>query len=225
MRILVIEDEQRLAEALTQILREQKYEVDTVYDGEEGYHYARSGVYDGIIIDVMLPKRSGFEVIEELRKEKVSTPVLVLSARDEIAYKIQGLDLGADDYVTKPFVPEELLARLRTISRRVGEVVTNEVSFGDIHLDLSNNTLVCGIKSVHLGFKEFEIMKLFLTQPKRILSKEELITQVWGYDSEVEANNVEAYVSFLRKKLFFLASEVTIHSIRKVGYRLECKEL
>lgn len=221
MNLLIVEDEVRLAEALAQIMTEQKYSVDMVYDGEDGLAYAESGLYDVIVLDVMLPKRSGFEVVRELRAKKIATPVLLLTARDEISDKVTGLDCGADDYMTKPFSPEELLARVRALARRQGDVVLEEMSFSDLTLNLSAYTLQCGAKSVHLGYKEFEVMRLLMGNPSMIVPKEDLITRVWGSESGAEDNNVEAYISFLRKKLFFLGSRVNIGTVRKVGYRLE----
>lgn len=224
MQILIVEDEKRLAEALKQIMTENRYAADVVYDGVDGLDYALSGQYDVIVLDVMLPKRNGFEIVREMRRSNISTPVLMLTARDEISDKVTGLDCGADDYMTKPFSPEELMARIRALSRRQGEVVAEQLTFGDLVLRLSENTLCSGIKSVHLGFKEFEVMKLLMISPKVIISKDELIQRVWGNDSEAEDNNVEAYVSFLRKKISFLGSKVNINSVRKVGYRLEGDE-
>jgi DNA-binding response OmpR family regulator len=221
LNLLIVEDEVRLAEALAQIMTEQKYSVDMVYDGEDGLAYAESGLYDVIVLDVMLPKRSGFEVVRELRAKKIATPVLLLTARDEISDKVTGLDCGADDYMTKPFSPEELLARVRALARRQGDVVLEEMSFSDLTLNLSAYTLQCGAKSVHLGYKEFEVMRLLMGNPSMIVPKEDLITRVWGSESGAEDNNVEAYISFLRKKLFFLGSRVNIGTVRKVGYRLE----
>lgn len=220
MRILVVEDEKRLSDALTQILREQKYAVDAVYDGEDGYQYASSGDYDAIILDVMLPKRTGFEIVRALRREKIATPVLMLTARDELESKINGLDCGADDYMTKPFAPEELTARIRALTRRQGEVVLEEMTYEDIVLELNSSDLRCKSKRVRLSFKEFEVMKLLLLSPNTIVPKEQLIVKVWGAESDAEDNNVEAYISFLRKKLFFLGSRVTIQTVRKLGYRL-----
>jgi DNA-binding response OmpR family regulator len=218
--ILIVEDEKRLSDALTQIMREQKYTVDAVYDGEDGYQYALCGDYDAIVLDVMLPKRSGFEVVKALRKEKVATPVLLLTARDELESKVAGLDCGADDYMTKPFAPEELTARIRALTRRQGEVVLEEMTFEDLTLELSNCDLKCGIKHIRLSFKEFEVMKLLLAAPNIIVPKEQIIVKVWGAESDAEDNNVEAYISFLRKKLLYLGSRVTIVTIRKLGYRL-----
>jgi len=221
VNILIVEDEVRLAEALAQIMTEQKYSVDVVHDGEDGLAYAESGLYDVVVLDVMLPKRSGFEVVRALRGKKIATPVLLLTARDEISDKVTGLDCGADDYMTKPFSPEELLARVRALARRQGDVVLEEMTFSDVTLNLSAYTLECGAKSVHLGFKEFEVMRLLMGNPSMIVPKDDLITRVWGTESSAEDNNVEAYISFLRKKLFFLGSKVNIGTVRKVGYRLE----
>lgn len=220
MRILVVEDEKRLADALTQIMREQKYTVDTVYDGEDGYQYALTGDYDAVILDVMLPKRNGYEVVRALRREKIATPVLMLTARDELESKVTGLDCGADDYMTKPFAPEELTARIRALTRRQGEVVLEELSFEDTVLELSSSDLRCGKKRIRLSYKEFEVMKLLLLSQNAIVPKEQLIVKVWGPESDAEDNNVEAYISFLRKKLFFIGSRVTIQTVRKLGYRL-----
>lgn len=224
MRILIVEDEIRLAEALGQIMVEQKYNADIVHDGEAALDYALSGLYDVLILDVMIPKKSGFEVVKALRGQKNMTPVLLLTAKDEITDKVIGLDCGADDYMTKPFAAEELLARVRALSRRQGDVVLEELVFSDLTLNLSNNSLYKGAKSVHLGFKEYEVLKLLMSNPKQIIPKEDIIIKVWGLDSNAEDNNVEAYISFLRKKFFFLGSSVTIGTIRKVGYRLEVED-
>lgn len=221
MQVLVVEDEVRLADALAQILRENKYMVDIAYTGTDGLEYASSGIYDVIILDVMLPGMSGFQVAEALRNRKNQTAILMLTAKDTISDKVTGLDSGADDYMTKPFAPEELLARVRALTRRQGEVVLNELTFLDLTLDLSSCDLKCGAKSVHLNYKEFEILKLLMTNSKTVVTKDTLLVKVWGYDSGAEDNNVEAYISFLRKKLFFLGSCVEITVLRKIGYRLE----
>lgn len=223
MRILIVEDETRLANALAQILTEQKYMTDVAYNGSDGLDYGLSGIYDAIILDVMLPGINGFELAQKLRQGKIETPILMLTAKDAISDKVTGLDSGADDYMTKPFAPEELLARLRVLTRRHGEVIIDEMSFEDLSLQLSNSDIKCGDKSVHLNFKEFEIMKLLISNGNVAVTKESIITKVWGYDSDAEDNNVEAYISFLRKKLHFLKSKVSITAIRKVGYRLEVK--
>ena len=224
MRILIIEDEVRLAEALAQILRQQKYAADAVYTGEDGLAYALSGQYDLVILDVMLPGLNGYEAVQKMRLQKNATPVLMLTAKDEISDKVAGLDCGADDYMTKPFVTEELLARVRALARRQGEVVLEQLSFGDLVLHLSTHELAGEKGSIHLGYKEFEVLKLLLSHPGMVVTKSMLIAKVWGMDSEVEDNNVEAYISFLRKKLSFLHSRVEIITLRKVGYRLEASK-
>lgn len=223
MRLLVVEDEARLAEALGEILKTQKYAVDIVYDGEDGYDYACSNIYDAIVLDVMLPKMDGFEITRRLRSEGNTTPIIMLTARDNINDKIKGLDAGADDYLTKPFVPEELLARIRAISRRQGEVILNELKFEDVSLQLSNYTLDGPNRSIRLGPKEFEIMRLLISSPNVIVPKEDILVKVWGTETDVEENNVEVYISFLRKKLDKLSDRVQISTIRKIGYRLEVK--
>ena len=225
MNILIVEDEKRLADALHQILLEQKYMVDVVYDGAEGLDYAMSGIYDCIILDIMLPSINGFDVCLELRKNRITTPVLMLTAKDTISDKVIGLDAGADDYMTKPFSPDELLARLRVLTRRKGEVILDEIKYHDITLHIDQSKLSCdkSIKNIHLNFKECEMLKMFLSRPEVIISKQELITRIWGYDSDAGDNNVEAYISFLRKKLVFVESEVEIVSLKKLGYKLTSK--
>lgn len=221
MQILIVEDEKRLADALRQIILEQKYMADVVYDGNDGFLYGKSGIYDLIILDVMLPYKDGFQVALELRQNKISTPILMLTAKDTIADKVGGLNCGADDYMTKPFAPEELLARIKALTRRKGEVMLDKLQFDDFDFDASTNQLSKGAKSVHLNFKEAELLKLFLSKPSVIISKDEIITKVWGYDSDAGSNNVEAYISFLRRKLSFINSEAEIKSVKKLGYRLE----
>ena len=214
-----------MAEALSHILLEQKYKVDVVNDGAEGLDYALSGIYDCIILDVMLPSKNGFDVCLELRRNKITTPVLMLTAKDTVSDKVKGLDAGADDYMTKPFAPDELLARLRVLTRRKGEVILDQISFEDIILHIDQSKLSCSksAKSIHLNFKECELLKLFISKPTVIVSKQDLITRIWGYDSDAGDNNVEAYVSFLRKKLAFVESNVEIVSLKKLGYKLTTK--
>lgn len=221
MKVLIVEDEVRLADALGQIMKEQNYKADIVNDGTDGLYYGLTNEYDVIILDVMLPGKNGFQVVQKLRESRIHTPVLLLTARDDISDKVNGLDKGADDYLTKPFIPEELLARIRALSRRQGEVFVDERIFGDLILNLSSNDLSCGAKSIHLAYKEFEVLKLLMSNSGKIISKDTLISRVWGNDSDAEDNNVEAYISFLRKKLNFIGSNVEIGTIRKVGYRLE----
>lgn len=222
MRILLVEDEIHLAQALTEILKKNTYNADAVYDGQKGLEYARSGVYDLIILDIMLPKMSGIEVLRNLRAEKNSVPVLMLTAKDEIEDKVAGLDYGADDYMTKPFSTDELLARVRALLRRKGEVIDDELVFGDIILKLKKNELVSGENQVKLSLKEFQILELLMYNPEQILTKERMIDKIWGGDSDAEYNNVEVYISFLRKKLQFLGARTEIKTVRGVGYSLEC---
>lgn len=221
MRILIVEDEQALADVITELFRDQHYEVDTVYDGKSGLEYALIGDYALIILDVMLPLMDGFAVVKSLRQQKISTPVLMLTAREAINDKITGLDCGADDYMTKPFDYDELFARVRALTRRVGEVVLDKLSFGDLTLNLDSAELHCGHKSVHLSYKEFAIMQQLLQHPSMTVSKENLIVNVWGSSSDAVENNVEVYISFLRKKLRFLGSTVQIITVRRIGYHLE----
>jgi len=220
MRILIVEDEIRLAQALEHILCEAGYEADAVNDGQSGLDWALATHYDAIILDVMLPKRDGMSVASELRRAGVSTPILMLTAKSEIADKITGLDSGADDYMTKPFSPSEMLARIRALTRRQGEVVFEKMTFGDLTLLLQSYDLLANDKQIHLSFKEFNLLRILMANPKQVVSKETLIDKVWGYESSAEDNNVEAYVSFVRKKLQFLNSTVSIETVRKAGYRL-----
>lgn len=221
MRILIVEDEKYLAEALGQIMADQHYQADVVYDGADGLDYALTGQYDAIVLDVMLPKLDGFEAAKQLRAAHISTPILMLTARDEVTDKITGLDCGADDYMTKPFDSGELLARVRALTRRQGEVVGNTITVGDLTLQMDVRCLTCGDNSVRLGFKEFEMMRLLMSGCHAVVPKDEIISKVWGLDSNAEDNNVEVYISFLRKKLAFLHSSVVIRTVRKVGYFLE----
>ena len=221
MRVLIVEDERRLAEALGQIMAEQRYQTDVVYDGADGLDYALTEQYDVIVLDVMLPKLDGFEVASRLRHAHVSTPIFMLTARDEMPDKIAGLDHGADDYMTKPFDIGELLARVRALTRRQGEVIGEQLTAGDLTLELSTRCLRQGDKSVRLGFKEFDVLRQLMVHPRAVVPKEDIIARVWGLDSDAEDNNVEVYISFLRKKLSFLESNVSIGTVRKVGYYLE----
>ena len=224
MKILVVDDEVKLADALGELFRRNKFIADVVYDGEDGYFYAKNGDYDVIILDVMMPKIDGFEVVSRLRQNKINTPVLMLTALDEVSSRVKGLDCGADDYLTKPFASEELLARVRALARRQSEFVFDELTYHDISLNTSNYTLSCGQKVVSLGAKEYEIMRLLLANPTQVISKDTIISKVWGLDSDITENNVEAYMSFLRKKLFFIGSKVNITSKRLLGYYLEKEE-
>ena len=222
MKLLLVEDEKQLSEALQQILIKNKYSVDAVYNGEEGLLYALSDVYDVIIFDIMLPKLNGIEILKTIRKKGISTPVILLTAKATIEDKILGLDCGADDYLPKPFSTEELLARLRALTRRSGGFINeNTLEFSDIKLNLSTYDMEVKDNSITLTQKEFEILRYFMQRPKSVVSKDDLITKLWGYDSDIEYNNIEVYISFLRKKLAYVESNVKIITIRRVGYRLE----
>ncbi len=223
MNVLVVEDERGLAEALVEILSDSGYSVDSVYDGQSGFDYAMSGMYDAVILDVMLPKMDGFEIVNKMRKMGNSIPVLFLTARTSLSDKVTGLDSGGDQYMTKPFQPEELLARIRALSRRKGEVVFEKLEFGDLELNLDTSELNCGEKVVHLSYREFEVAKLFMSNPNQTFSKEQILTKVWGVDSEVADNSVEAYVSFIRKKMKYLKTNVEIATLRMLGYRMQLK--
>lgn len=221
MRILLVEDELHLAEALTQILRKNNYTVDAVNDGEAGLDNALSGIYDLIILDIMLPKMDGISILKNIRKESIDAPVILLTAKGEISDKVTGLDSGADDYLAKPFATEELLARIRAMSRRKGEVLQNDtLKYGDIELNIATLNLTKGSKELKLILKESQLLELLISRKNVATSKELIIEKLWGFDSEVEHNHVEVYISFLRKKLAFLDSEVTINTIRGVGYTL-----
>lgn len=224
MNILVVEDEHNLADAICHILNEAGYHAEAVYDGKSGLVSAESGLYDAVVLDVMLPKMDGFEVVHELRRQGNSVPVLLLTARTSTTDKVEGLDAGADDYMTKPFEAPELLARLRALTRRQGDVVLDELSFADLTLDLSTHDLRCGEKSVHLSGKEFEVLRMLMGSTSRVVSKQDLLTRVWGTDGEGSENSVEAYVSFIRKKINHLGSKVQVTTLRMLGYRLEVFE-
>lgn len=222
MRILVVEDEKNLASALVKLLEGQQYAAEAVCDGQSGLDYARSGQYDALILDVMLPSLNGFQIASTLREEGIDVPILMLTARDKVNDKVRGLDSGADDYLTKPFTTEELLARVRALLRRQGTVQMDAVIFGDITLSLGASTLSRQDKQVRLSRKEQEVMYILMSLPPgHIVSKDELIMKVWGADSEAMDNNVEAYISFLRKKLLYLNSAVQIIAQRRLGYLLE----
>ncbi len=221
MNILVVEDEVSLAKAIKQILEKRGWFADTVYNGNDALDYVSGFAYDLVILDVMLPGQDGFKVVEKMRKAGMNTPVLMLTARSEISDKVTGLTSGADDYMTKPFDPEELAARVIALTRRKGEITMDTLEYGDLKLDLTSAVLSRAEESVQLSKKEFELAKLFMQNPSNTLTKENIITKVWGYDSEATDNNAEAYISFLRKKLKFLKSNVGIKNIQKIGYRLE----
>lgn len=222
MKLLLIEDEKNLSDALVHIFKKEKYSVDAVYDGESGLDLGLTGIYDIILLDLMLPKKSGIEVLKELRENEITTPVLILTAKDSITDKVEGLDSGGDDYLAKPFSTPELLARIRALLRRKTENINEDsISFGDIELNISSYELVSGDKRVKVSLKECEIMKYLLQRPNFVVTKDELIIKIWGYDSEAEYNNIEVYISFLRKKLLFLEAKTEIETVRGAGYKLD----
>ena len=221
MNILVVEDERNLADAICKILEDAGYHTEVAYDGTTGYRFAASGAYDAMILDIMLPGKDGIEIVRDLRHGGDSTPVMLLTARTATSDKVGGLDAGADDYMTKPFENEELLARVRALTRRSGDLMLDEAKFGDLVLDLTTHDLACGERSAHLSSKEFEVMRTLMMSPTRVLSKQDLLTRVWGSDADATENSVEAYISFLRKKIHYLHSGVQITTLRMLGYRLE----
>lgn len=221
MRILIAEDEVSLSNALKKVLETQGYGVDAVYDGSSAVDYAVQIDYSVIILDVMIPELDGFEVVRTLRRKGVRTPVLMLTARAATADKVSGLNSGADDYMTKPFETEELIARVAALTRRPGEFITEKLTHGDLSLDLNSAILSCGAESVQLSRKEFEVLRIFLYNPNMTVTTENIIINVWGIESEATDNNVEVYVSFIRKKLKYLKSSVSIKKIPRIGYRLE----
>lgn len=219
MKVLIVEDDTKLAQALGRILEESDYTVDMVHDGTTGRDWAVVGDYDAIILDVMMPGMDGYEVVREIRYANVDTPVLMLTARGSVSDKIAGLDHGADDYMTKPFSPAELMAHLRALMRRQGSVIFESVDAGDVSLKLDSHELARDEKTIHLSKTEFALAKMLMSNKERILPKEMIIEKIWGIESSTADNNVEAYVSFLRKKLRYLESDARIETIRKVGYK------
>ncbi len=221
MKLLVVEDEKMLADSLKLLLEERDFQVDTAYDGEDGLAYAETGVYDLIILDVMMPKLNGYQVARRLRQKRTSTPILMLTARSELMDRVEGLNSGADYYLTKPFDSRELLACVNALLRRQGTEV-DELSYGNTSLDLESGTLNCGENSLRLSAREFDVMRLLMQSKENNLSKEQILSRVWGYDSEAVENHVEVYVGFLRKKLKSIGSNVSIVAARRLGYHLEC---
>ena len=223
MRILIVEDEVRLAEALGEIMKAQRYTTDIVYDGEAAFDNAMSGIYDCIILDVMIPKMDGFEVVRRMRAEKNTTPVIMLTAKAEVDDRVEGLDAGADDYLTKPFAIKELLARIRSMTRRQPELSDSVLKFGNLSLDRSDYELAGPDGSTKLANKEFQIMEMLMTNPGQVISTERFLEKIWGYDTDAEVNVVWVYISTLRKKLASLGTSVQIKAARGVGYSLEDK--
>ena len=222
MRVLIVEDEVRLAQTLQDLMEMEGYTADVCHDGEAGLDNALSGIYDVILLDVMLPKLDGFTVLRRLRSAGSAVPVLMLTARDQVGDKVTGLDAGADYYLTKPFEPRELTACVRALTRRQPELRnTDALTCGDIRLEKNSFSLCKGERSVRLSRKEFDMMELLMLNQHQVVTKETLLLKIWGYESDAEDNNVEVYISFLRKKLEHLHSSVKIRTIRMVGYCLE----
>ncbi len=227
MRILLVEDEKRMAQALCEILRLEKYEVDNYANGLDGLAAIESSIYDIIILDVMLPGMNGFEIAKRVRNQGIATPILMLTAKAELDDKVTGLDSGADDYLTKPFMTKELLARIRALGRRTLGTKDGILSFADITLDTSTLTLSCTTngQSVRLSEKEYRILEYLIANSGQILTREQLAVKIWGFDSEAEYNNVEVYMSFTRKKLSFVEAKTEIKAVRGVGYELRCDDV
>ncbi|MBM6614811.1 response regulator transcription factor [Desemzia sp. RIT804] len=221
MRLLIAEDEQELARAIQVILENQGYVVDSVHDGEDAYEYASLADYDGIILDIMMPKLSGLKVLDKLRKEDNQTPILLLTAKSAIEDRIDGLDLGADDYLTKPFAMGELLARVRAMTRRKTVLQAKILTFEDLQLNCETVRISNGTDELKLSNKEFQILQLLIENPKQVFSAEQMIERIWGLDAEIEMNSIWVHLSNVRKKLALLKVHVKIVATRGVGYSLE----
>lgn len=218
-----MEDEKILADSLKTLLASRGFEAEAVYDGESGEQYAMLNIYDLIILDVMMPKADGYQVAKRIRKNHLSVPILMLTARSDVEDKVKGLDSGADYYLTKPFDTRELLACVNALLRRQGTQV-NELTFGSTRLDLESATLICGKNGVRLSAREFEVMRMLMSAGEKHVSKEAMLTKIWGYDSNAVENHVEVYIGFLRKKLISIDSDIRIEAARRLGYHLERAE-
>ena len=227
MRLLLVEDEKRMAQALCEILRQEKYEVDHYSNGLDGLAAIESNIYDIIILDVMLPGMNGFEIAKRTRSKGIITPILMLTAKAELDDKVTGLDSGADDYLTKPFMTKELLARLRALGRRTLGTTNGVLSYADIALDTNTLTLSCTTngQNVRLSEKEYRILEYLIANSGQILTREQLAVKIWGFESDAEYNNVEVYMSFTRKKLGFIEAKTEIKAVRGIGYELRCDDV
>ena len=222
MRVLIIEDEYSLADAIAETLKKEKFTVDIVTDGEEGENEALTNIYDIILLDVMLPNKNGFQILENLRKEKINTPIIMLTAKSEISDKLNGLENGADDYITKPFHMRELLARIRIILKRKANIQdTNILEYNDLILNVGTGKMTCRENEISINGKELELLEILILNKTQIMNREILANKIWGYNSEAEYNNVEVYVSFLRRKLKILKTNVKIKAVRGIGYKME----
>lgn len=224
MRILVVEDEKAIADVISERLKCEKYAVDVDYDGEDGLYDALCGIYDLIILDVMLPSKDGFEILKEIRSEKINTKVIMLTAKSTLDDKLVGLTGGADDYVTKPFHIEELVARVNIQLRKTSDSSNVDIlNVGDLTLNLKMSKIINNEsqEEIEIGCKEFQLLEYFMRNPNMVISKEQIYDTVWGIDNEIESNNLEAYLSFIRKKIKIIGSKVTIRAVRGLGYKLE----
>jgi len=222
MNILIIEDEYSLADAVAETLKNEKFNVCIKTNGEEGEDEALTGNYDLILLDVMLPGKNGFEILRYLKQEKIKTPIIMLTAKSEIDDKLNGLENGADDYVTKPFSTRELIARIKAVLKRTNNIEdTNCLEFGDLKLDLKTARLKCNSNEIQISGKELELLEQLLLNKNQILSRETLLERIWGYESDAEYNNVEVYITFIRRKLKLIGSKVNIKAVRGIGYKLE----
>lgn len=225
MKILIIEDEYSLADAIAQTLKKEKFKVQIETNGEEGENEALTDLYDLILLDIMLPSKNGFEILTNLRKEKIQTPVILLTAKSEMEDKLNGLENGADDYITKPFHMRELVARVKVVLKRKANIQnTNILAYKDLELNLTNGKMSCQNQSIPIAGKELELLEMLLLNKKQIVSREILASKIWGYNSQAEYNNVEVYVSFLRRKLKLLKSEIKIKAVRGIGYKMEAED-
>ena len=225
MRILIIEDEYSLADAIAETLKKENFIVDTITDGEEGEYEALTNIYDLILLDIMLPNRNGFEILRNLKEKKINTPIIILTAKSEIYDKLNGLENGADDYITKPFHMRELVARVKVVLKRKTNIEdTNILEFGDLKLELDTGKLSCNNNEISINGKELDLLEILLLNKTQIMNREILANKIWGYNSETEYNNVEVYISFLRKKIKLLKSNVKIKAIRGIGYKLEVED-
>ena len=222
MRILVVEDEYSLADAIAETLKKENFTVNILSNGQEGENEALTNIYDLILLDIMLPNKNGFEILRSLRREKIETPIIILTAKSEISDKLNGLENGADDYITKPFHMRELVARVKAVlKRKTNTKDINILKYSDLKLDLRIGKMICNDNEIPINGKELDLLEILLLNQKQIVSRETLANKIWGYNSETEYNNVEVYVSFLRKKLKLLKSKVKIKAVRGIGYKME----
>lgn len=221
MRLLLAEDERELSSALVAILKHNNYSVDAVFNGQDAIDYLETGLYDGAILDIMMPKASGIEVLKKVRAQGNSIPILLLTAKSEIDDRVLGLDCGADDYLTKPFATKELLARIRAMVRRQSEITSTVLTFANISLNCATFELSSPKSTFRLASKEFQMLEMLMSSPQQVISAERFMEKIWGYDSETEQNVVWVYISYLRKKLTLLGANVQIKAMRNLGYLLE----